>query len=377
MLMIAGGEPGSLTIGGYDTARFFNSTSTPWMSMDSNSTRRFTLGLSKLQISFDQNRGAQNTTVSGEQMSFPSQPVVIDTFTPYIWMPPDICAIFERALGLNWDETNELYLISEALHQTLNKTNPKITFQLGDLIASNDNTFVSRQRNFSMSYSSFDLSASAPLVSTPNPTRYFPLKRIPSTRLNQSWVLGRAFLQDTYLIARYDQHTFSLSQARFDKSISSQIQTIDLPSGSKPSYIGQMGDGDHSKTKLIIIFVCTISGLIALAGCILYYCIWAYRNGKRPFSQAHRRQQSESESSSARPLGSTDVELSAEKPLSESSSREIFESGGSPSSLGELGGSCCNPKELLGDLAQVYEMDAGSPTSKRRTSSLRSIVVAV
>jgi hypothetical protein len=344
--------------------------------MVNNTMRRFTLGLSNLQISFDPKLQVQNNTVPDTEISFASQSIVIDSFTSYIWLPPDICALFERALGLNWDERSELYLVSDALHQNLNKTNPTVTFQLGGPVGSDNRTSVDQRRNFTMSYSSFDLSVSAPLVSTPNPTRYFPLKRIPSARSDQPWVLGRAFLQDTYLTARYDEQTFSLSQARFDKSIPPQIQTLDIPAADQPPPTTPASKNDHLRIDLVIIFVCVSFGLVGLMIGISYYCVWAYRNGKRPFNQAHSIRTRDSDADEPFTPERMEMDAFSEKPISELSSREILEVEGH-SKPGELAEHVICPQELAGDSVQVHEMDAVSSVPKKPTSPLRNVAVAV
>jgi hypothetical protein len=286
-----------------------------------------------------------------------------------------VCTVFERVLGLNWDESHELYLVSDALHQFLAMTNPTVTFQFGTTVISNNPTSLSGLQEFNMSYSSFDLSASAPLVSTTKPTRYFPLKRIPSASTNPPWVLGRAFLQDTYLTARYDQNTFSLSQARFDNSIGSRIQTLDIPGDVRPASNYSDARKNDLKTKMIIIFVCVTCGMIALVVCGSYYCVWAYRNGKRPFNAGHGGPKSKSSSEDAITPHRMEMGVLSEKSMGELSSREIYEAGDNSRS-GELAESPINLQELMGDLVQIHEMDAVTSVSRKCTSSLRRLSVA-
>lgn len=81
-----------------------------------------------------------------------------------------------------------------------------------------------------MEYESFDLMAEYPIVN--NQTRYFPLRQAQN---DTQYTLGRAFLQDAYVIADYDRSNFSVSQAVFPNgSNTQQIVAIRRPNDSLP-----------------------------------------------------------------------------------------------------------------------------------------------
>src|ERR1019366_4883174 len=61
-----------------------------------------------------------------------------------------------------------------------------------------------------------------PLV-TKNSSRYFPLKRAAN---DSQTTLGRAFLQEAYLIVDYERSNFSLYQRNWDANSQPNIQTI-------------------------------------------------------------------------------------------------------------------------------------------------------
>jgi hypothetical protein len=109
----------------------------------------------------------------------------VDSTLPYIWLPLDACQAFERAFGLTWNQTSEMYLVNNTLHSTLVASNATVTFTLGVGKSGGDTIEVV------LPYASFDLTASPPLVQ--NSTRYFPLKRAAN---ETQYTLGRAFLQE-------------------------------------------------------------------------------------------------------------------------------------------------------------------------------------
>ena len=91
---------------------------------------------------------------------------------------------FELALGLVWDENENIYFVNESLHQKLIETAPEFTFRLGN----NENSQPTV--NITLPYSSFDLIMSPPILEEATP--YFPLRRGNESQIT----LGRAFLQE-------------------------------------------------------------------------------------------------------------------------------------------------------------------------------------
>jgi hypothetical protein len=128
----------------------------------------------------------------------------IDTITPQIWLPTEICEIFERAFDLKWDENLQLYLVDHATRSRLLQENPSVVFLLGADVGGSAATY----KNFTLPYSAFDLRLGPPLVT--NTTYYFPLRRAKDPG---SYMFGRAFLQETYLTVDYERTNFSISQA--------------------------------------------------------------------------------------------------------------------------------------------------------------------
>ncbi|KAL8894174.1 MAG: hypothetical protein Q9192_004550 [Flavoplaca navasiana] len=109
---------------------------------------------------------------------------------------------FERAFGLRWDASKDLYLVNDANHARLRALNPTISFNFGQ---SN-----SKVVSITLPYQTFDLQVTKPIAD--NGTNYFPLR---CSSDSSQYVLGRAFLQETYLVVDYERCNFSLSQVVF------------------------------------------------------------------------------------------------------------------------------------------------------------------
>ena len=128
--------------------------------------------------------------------------VAIDSSQPYLYLPKASCSVFARAFGLTLDPDLNLYQPNTTAHGALRRSNPSLNFQFG---ASSSDTL-----NITLPYQAFDLQTTAPI--TKNGTNYFPIR---CTDDSSQFVLGRAFLQETYLLADYETGNFSISQADF------------------------------------------------------------------------------------------------------------------------------------------------------------------
>ncbi|KAL6715357.1 hypothetical protein ACLMJK_007623 [Lecanora helva] len=204
---------GSLTLGGFDSARSsIHNVSFPLAGDDSSSP---VLSIKSITASGTINQDADILT---ESVS-----ATIDTTLPFIWLPVSACTKFEKAFGLMWNDSKELYLINQTTHQQLVNTNPSITFSLASQAAG-------AMINITLPYLAFNLQASSPTFA--NGTNYFPLKRA----FNASqYTLGRTFLQEAFMFVDYEQKDFSLSQTQFPTNSVPDLVTIDHSSAASGS----------------------------------------------------------------------------------------------------------------------------------------------
>ncbi|MCJ1392760.1 hypothetical protein MMC18_005631 [Xylographa bjoerkii] len=220
---------GSLTLGGYDTSRFTsNNVSFPFSSFDE---ARLTLAIQEITAS---------DTLNGVESLLPTGILsLVDSSLPYIWLPSDACDLFQQAFQLIYDNNTDLYLVNDTIHSQLAQLNPSITFKLGAQVVGGD--FV----DIVLPYGAFDLQASYPIY--PNATNYFPIRRAAN---ESQYTIGRAFLQEAYLIADYERSNFSVSQAVFEDSYTENIVAITTPSQSTSSLTSSPNnDGTTNSTS--------------------------------------------------------------------------------------------------------------------------------
>lgn len=203
-----GGVLGNLTLGGYEES----------LLVSNNLTIDFSTGGDDLTIDVNTititSSGGKSQVVSSPSSSFPA---FIDSSIPYLYLPTSVCQKFEEALGLTYDSTSELYLVNDAQYTTLIAKNASVMFTL-------TNSTSQAMVNITLPYAAFDWWASYPLVQ--NSTRYFPLKRAADS---SQLTLGRAFLQEAYLIADYERLQFSIYQRNWSTTYPASNPTTILP----------------------------------------------------------------------------------------------------------------------------------------------------
>ena len=180
---------------------------------------------------------------------------LVDTTLPFTWLPSSACQAFEKAFGLVWDDSSQLYLVNDTIHQRLLNQSPTVTFEIGN------STIGKASINITLPYQAFDLQASSPIF--PNGTNYFPLRRASSP---SQYTLGRAFFQEAFLLVDYEQSNFSISQSLFPDNTTSNIITIDHSTQSRPGNTTSSSQPSHHISRPIVIgIVVALSVAIALA----------------------------------------------------------------------------------------------------------------
>ncbi|KAH7408914.1 aspartic peptidase domain-containing protein [Cadophora sp. MPI-SDFR-AT-0126] len=220
-----GNSLGSLVLGGYDSSRFIMNNLSFGLDVDT----QLAVGLQAI-----------TTDTSQSLLPSPITAINLDSTLPYIYLPTEACTQFESVFGLTWNDTAKLYLLTDSQHSGLRSQNPSITFKLGTPPYTVDIT---------LPYAAFDLNASWPLVSSTTP--YFPLRRA----VNNTYVLGRTFFQEAYVIADYEAKNFSISQCKWDKSLSQNIVTI-FPPNSTNSTGAATTTASHGLPTATIVGIC-------------------------------------------------------------------------------------------------------------------------
>jgi len=196
----------------------------------------------------------------------------VDSVLPQIWLPLDACAMFEKTFDLTWDDASQLYTISEQARVKMLQQNATVQFTLA--ARSED-----EGKMITMSFAVFNLQLFPPLVS--NATYYFPLRRATNP---MQYVLGRAFLQEAYLVVDYERANFSLSQA-WESGGTGRIMTISNATGSGPGTIADKPSASLSTAAYAGIGVGAALLVLLVAGLLLCWKKqWLFFN-KTPVTQ--------------------------------------------------------------------------------------------
>lgn len=217
---------GSLTLGGVDTSRFV--ANDLWFSLGEGYLP--SIAVNSLEV-FASNR-PQYWRANPLRLLSSDQAAVftIDSNTPFLWFPENVCDHIARVFNLTWNESAQIYTFAEGSSpQTLQDLDLQFTFQLGNSVDSSQNLALN------ISYDAFNLQLSYPFPGlfesyTREKVNYFPMRR---TNNSNQYTIGRSFLQETYLTVDYERNVFALSQALFpDSSQPALLSAIARPKNS-------------------------------------------------------------------------------------------------------------------------------------------------
>jgi hypothetical protein len=211
--------------------------------------------------------------------------VIIDSSTPFLWLPKSVCERFAEELGLSYNETLQLYTFdrNNSIHDDLRSRNLEFTFSLSDT------STPSQMVNVTLPYAAFDLQLTYPYI--PNTTyddpeatkNYFPLRQATS---DDQYTLGRSFLQEAYIITDYERNNFSIHQAIHipDPIRNTSIVSITRPSSSKlegPLQTASIIAPHPGLTRLSIVGI-AIGGALAFVGLLLVVFLCCCRRRQKP-----------------------------------------------------------------------------------------------
>lgn len=249
--------PMDLVLGGTNLGRYSRNNVT--FPLDAN--RNPVVNLDSIQVSATGTPpwGAGAYTLMVE----PAQ-VMIDSETPFLWLPVSACRMFEQALGLVWNSTMNLYLTNnDTLYKSLTGPNLTFTFTLNGQPGSPQSVDIA------IPFTSLDLTISWPYlnISSTETIRYFPLKRASN---EQQYTLGRAFLQEAYLAVDYDRGNFSVHTPYFpprNDNIEAIINPADVVTPSKPK-----GSSSGLSTGAVIGIAIGIGfAVVAFIAAVIYF----------------------------------------------------------------------------------------------------------
>ncbi|KAI9664901.1 MAG: hypothetical protein M1821_006349 [Bathelium mastoideum] len=299
---------GSLVFGGYDSSRFDNSSMLTY-PMSEDVQRDLVVAIQGIS-------SGQTEILSQDQGIY----AFIDTSVSQLYLPLSVCQQFEQVFGIQWNSSISAYTINSTQHQTNQQNNPQVTFTLGSTTTSNDSISIT------FPYAAFDKNLSFPFVENGG-IPYFPLNRSQDTG---DITLGRAFLQEAYLIADYQNLTMTLAPCVWPTSFQQDIRVIGQTTPSSSSGISG---------GAIAGIAVGAAALIAL----LLLALWLLNRRKKTLK---RRQ--------AQELDAKDTAR-----LPEDASTESKDGGSSPGAVGGARGGrpMEGPHQLL-DSGELHEMAA-------------------
>ncbi|WEW56856.1 hypothetical protein PRK78_002311 [Emydomyces testavorans] len=201
------GVPSSLTVGGVDRNRFFENNVTFALSPDDLPV----VAVKSIRISTQLK--PQGSNLARPPISKGLELYTIDSSTPFFWFPEYLCTAFAAELGLEYNDTLQLYTYGSnfSKYETAMNSNISFTFTLSDLPDSK------KAVNVTLPFYAFDHKLSYPFPklganASSQGLRYFPMRKASDPK---QFTLGRAFLQEVYLAVDYGRRNFSISQAKF------------------------------------------------------------------------------------------------------------------------------------------------------------------
>jgi Eukaryotic aspartyl protease len=242
--------PCSLTLGGYDEARFVPHQTN--FNLNQSDGHNYVM-VRGINLSTNSGKpapahwGSDHQSLSTMNTSFQA---VIDSSTPYLWLPDKVADNFAAALNLTYNETGNLYMVDTDQFQANLAQTYSFTFSLSS--ADNLDNFgnpldMPGVVNLTISSAAFAQQLHYPYGGIPYGARgiaYFPLKKLRNSTMP---ILGRAFLQETYLITFYDSGIFSLHQALWpdNPTKDAKIRTMQRPPNSPFPPAPELGSSNN------------------------------------------------------------------------------------------------------------------------------------
>ncbi|PVH93309.1 acid protease [Periconia macrospinosa] len=273
------GIPGNVVLGGYDGARIKMQNALN-LTMPSDKNNTLVVGVASILYKPNQNVEANTFSFTSETKGFLA---TIDSTLPYLLLPDKVCDLFVERFGLQLDNGTGLYTVSDQSLRQNRQQNATVSFKITK--DAQDTTVSNNFTTINLPYDAFDLQASYPLTNGSDTIRYFPIKK----SRNGIFVLGRAFLQESYLVVDYDRSTFSVAPAVYSDPMPEQklvpiYNKTTSPPSTTPTVIPQGGDGGLAPGAIAGIVVgIVVAFLLAALG---YFLWWRRRRAAQAATAA-------------------------------------------------------------------------------------------
>ncbi|PON15321.1 hypothetical protein C2W62_24435 [Candidatus Entotheonella serta] len=289
---------------------------------------------------------------------------VIDSSTPHLWFPEEVCNRFAEALNITYNDTYGLYTLTNDQYRSFSsKDAMEFTFSLTSY--DNHDDFGLPLQVPGVVNITLPLKAFVSLLEYPYHSQikygdpaipYFTLKK----SSNKNFVIGRSFLQEAYLITRFDSASYSVHQARFPAVGDAELQQVKQPNNSPyPGPPGPKTEG-LSTGQMVGIAV----GVVLLCVVVLCaFCLYCRRRRRLRKSKAadETKDSKDSASTLASDLPRTPVSRIFSKIARRAKSRRAARGNGQDTQV-PLEAPDCQIYELPAPVPPV-ELDGGSDES--------------
>ncbi|KAM3456036.1 hypothetical protein MY3296_001905 [Beauveria thailandica] len=293
--------PGSLTLGGFDSARLVDHDTLFTITQSDNSPR---VNVRSINVFNDRKPNGWDSSINKLSSYNDTFMALVDSTTPYLWLPESICESFASALNLTYNDTYKLYTLTNTQYQDYSTSNAySFTFSLAS-IDNNDNFGLPLSApgvvNITVPIKAFVGSLQYPFakeaIKYGQPAvPYFMLRRATN---GSSIIIGRSFLQEAYIRTKFDSGVFSLHQAAFPRDPDTDIKLNLIKQPSNSPYPRPPPTKDHhglTTPQMIGIAV----GVVAFCTLLLAaVCFWSRRRKQKTHGETAAKEAESQDSSS-------------------------------------------------------------------------------
>ncbi|KAI8281374.1 hypothetical protein K4K60_004202 [Colletotrichum sp. SAR11_57] len=334
------GTPCSVTLGGYDSSRFVPHNTE--FSLDPSDGLPHAL-VRGIEVTVGEGKavpggwGSRTQILSNMTTSFSA---MIDSSTPYLWLPDAICDQFAAALNLTYNNTFNLYTVTNEHHDNTDDFGHPLTVPGVVNITITAAAFAQVLR-----YPFMDEAIKYGDPAVP----YFPLRR--ASNFTNTLIIGRSFLQEAYLITKYDSGVFSLHQAVFPEDAQTHLNISQIKQPDNSPY-----PGPPAQATIHGLSTAQMGGIAAgvVAACIVLLVAWCcLRRRKRAACAAARAMEE------GKDTASTIMMEPPRSPVAKMFSKMLGKKKAKRGSPQEVMGSTSQPIEVAADANHaVYELPA-------------------
>lgn len=276
--------PCSMTLGGYDSARIYPHDTEFTITKSDNRPRALLRGL---QVTAEDKPSAWDGSTQIMSSYNTSFGVMIDSTTPYLWLPENIADNFAAAFNLTYNATFDLYtLTNDQYRQYSDSDDYNFTFSFSSM--DNHDNFglplnIPSVVNITVPIRSFVGTLQYPFakeaIKYGDPAvPYFMLRRIKN---ETNAILGRGFLQEAYIITKYDEGSFKLHQAAFPKDAIADAKLVTIRQSSNSHYPGPPKAKKHGLSTGQMVGIAAGAVIACILSALALWCWYRRRQSKK------------------------------------------------------------------------------------------------